>query len=332
MRSRLEDLEDTDRPMVVFLGDDIDEEDHDILFPALRERGVAVVRVHPADLVTHMAGPDITFEVAGQQLNPNLVVGWVLDELLIPGMAQLDVFARAGIPVINDALTLFRAQNKYLDSSMLSVGQALGYPVLVGRDPEPLSRWLAELAGPAVIKPLVGFGGTGLRKLDDAAEKQRFVEEQKDAEEPYYAVPWIENPGRDIRVYTINYHAVFACYRYAPPGNWITNIRAGGELAQCPLTPEIIELAERAARAAGTLIGGVDLAENQDSGELVVYEVNSCPTCEPPALAALADFLALAVSDLNGALATWRPEQVHDQLADDRELFHASKLDRVRGS
>lgn len=332
MRSRLEGLSDTGRPMVVFLGDDIDEEDHGILFPALRERGVAVVRVHPADLVTHLVGPDITFEVAGQSLKPSLVVGWVLGELLTPGMAQLDVFARAGIPVINDALTLFRAQNKYLNSSMLSAGDALGYPVLIGRDPEPLARWLAELAGPAVSKPLVGFGGSGLRKLADAAEKQRFLAERQDSREPYYVVPWIENPGRDIRVYTINHHAVFACYRYAPAGDWITNIRAGGQLAQCPLTPELIEAAQRASRAAGTLIGGVDLAENQDSGELVVYEVNSCPTCEPPVLLALADFLARAASDLGEALATWRPEKLHDHLGEDRELFHASKLNRVRRS
>lgn len=37
MRSRLDDPLDPDRPLIMFLGDDIDDEDHDILFPALRD-------------------------------------------------------------------------------------------------------------------------------------------------------------------------------------------------------------------------------------------------------------------------------------------------------
>lgn len=119
-------------------------------------------------------------------------------------------------------------------------------------------------------------------------------------------------------------------YRYAPPGKWITNILAGGHLAPCPLTPELCELAARASRAAGTLIGGIDIGENRATGELVVYEVNSCPTCEPPVIEAVADFLAAAAVDLEQARATWRPAFVHTDPPPDPELFHASKRDRIR--
>ena len=331
MLSRLDDDLHSDRPLVVFLGDDIDEEDHDVLFPAMRERGVAVVRVHPDDLVVEMTDTGIGFFVAGQRLEPDLVIGWVLDELLIPGMAHLDVFRRAGIPVINDAVTLFRAQNKYLDSSMLSLAGALGYPVLTGQDPEALERWVSDLDGPAVIKPLVGFGGRGLRKIDGEDELQAFLAELRRDGGSYYAVPWIDNPGRDIRVYTINHQPVFAMYRYAPPGKWITNIRAGGGLAMCPLTDEIAAVARRASQAAGTLIGGIDIGENTATGELVVYEVNSCPTCEPPALEALADFLALAARDLDHALVTWEPSKVYTDLDTDPDLFHKGKQGLLRG-
>lgn len=330
MLSRLDDPLDTDRPLVVFLGDDIDEEDHDILFPALRERGVSVVRVHPTELVVTMDDTGITFSVAGQQLKPDLVVGWVLDELLIPGMAHLDVFARAGIPVINDAVTLFRAQNKYLDSSLLSLSGDLGYPVLTGRSPEALETWVRELNGPAVIKSLVGFGGRGLRKIDGEMELQEFLSELRRDGGAYYAVPWVNNPGRDIRVYTINHQPVFAMYRYAPPGKWITNVRAGGGMAMCPLNDALAALARSASEAAGTLIGGVDIGENLDTGELVIYEVNSCPTCEPPVLDALADFLALAVRDLDHARATWLPAHVYQELDNDPELFHESKRGLLR--
>lgn len=332
MQSRLDDPMNPDRPLVVFLGDDIDEEDHDLLFPAIRECGVGVVRVHPHDLVTHMDGTEISFSVAGRPLAPDLVVGWVLDELLIEGMAQLDVLQRAGIPVINQTLTLFRAQNKYLDSSLLSAGGVLRYPVISGRDPGPLADWLEKLDGPVVIKPLVGFGGRGLRKLDGAGDFQAFVSELKAQGADYYAVPWIDNPGRDIRVYTVNHHAVFAIYRYAPAGEWITNVRAGGGLAMCPLTEEIAELAEQASKAAGTLICGVDVAENQATGELVIYEINSCPTCEPPVLAEVASFLTALVHDWESALSTWRPEMVYDQLDNDPALFHRSKQGKIRAA
>ena len=57
MLSRLDDPLAPDRPLIVILGDDTDEEDHDLLFPTLRARGVSVIRVHPHDIVTRM-GPD----------------------------------------------------------------------------------------------------------------------------------------------------------------------------------------------------------------------------------------------------------------------------------
>lgn len=329
MRSRLDDPLDPDRPLIMFLGDDIDDEDHDILFPAIRAHGVSVIRVHPFDLVTRLDRDTVTFHVRGREIRPDLVVGWVLDELLHPGMAHLDVVERAGIPVINDALTLLRAQNKYTNSAMLAAGGALRFPVIVGRDDKALLDWFEELDGPAVTKPTVGFGGRGLGKLESLADARSYLAELPENEQ-YYAVPWIDNPGRDIRVYLVNHHPVFAMYRYAPEGAWITNVRAGGHIAMCPLTDEIAELARTASQAAGTLIGGVDVAENQATGELVVYEANSCPTCEPPVLKELAGFLAAAARDLGSALADWRPSRVYQELDPDPELFHASKRGLLR--
>jgi [lysine-biosynthesis-protein LysW]--L-2-aminoadipate ligase/ribosomal protein S6--L-glutamate ligase len=318
-----------ERPLVVFLGDGTDDEDHDILFPALRDRGVAVIRVHPEELVVRLDRDRVTFAVRGREMAPDLVVGWVLDELLFPGMTQLDVFARAGVPVINDAITLFRAQNKLLDSSMLAAAGALRYPVISGRDTAELGTWLDGLDGAAVVKPLYGHGGRGIERIDAPAARAALISRIENDGRPYYAMPWIENPGRDIRVYTVNHRAVFAMYRYAPPGKWITNVLAGGLIAMCPLTEDIAHLAERASRGAGTLIGGVDIAENLRTGELVVYEVNSCPTCEPPVLEMIADFLAAAAEDLDAALETWRPSRVHTDFDGSPDLFHASKRGRL---
>ncbi|MDO5669047.1 MAG: hypothetical protein Q4G50_03495 [Corynebacterium sp.] len=301
------------QPLLVVLADDTDAEDHSVLFPLLRERGIAVRRVHPHELVIRLEGARARLTVGGEQLRPDLVLGWVLGDLLLPSMAQLDLLQRLGVRVINDALTLFRTQHTFLDSSQLLAAGVLRYPVITGWDRAALRDWAAEIDGPLVSKPLSGFGGRGLRKVTD-------VDQLPDGE--YYVVPYIENPGRDIRVYTVNHAPVFAMYRYAPEGKWITNVRAGGTIAPCPLTPEIADLAARASRAAGTLIGGIDIGENTATGELVVYEVNSCPTCEPPVLHAVADFLAATMRG-----DEWTPERDYATL---KPTFHASKQHLIR--
>lgn len=245
-------------------------------------------------------------------------------------MAQLDVFARAGIPVINDAITLFRVQSKYINSSLLSAGGVLRYPVISGEDPQALRHWVSKRGYPVVVKPVRGFGGQGVRRLlsdDDLAE---FLHHLAQDHQQYYVVPWVENPGRDIRVYTVAHHPVFAMYRYAPAGGWVTNVLAGGEKAMCPLGDRLADIAARASRAAGTLLGGVDVAENLETGDLVVYEVNSCPSSEPAALEAVADFLVAAVDQgLGQAVASWRPARIHDHFNPDRSLFHRAPRERL---
>ncbi|MFC0673009.1 hypothetical protein [Brachybacterium hainanense] len=202
----------------MILGDARDDEDHDVLFPEVRRRGVEIIRVHPFDLVTHLGPAGISFTVRGETLEPDLVVGWMLEELLL----------------------------------------------------------------------------------------------------------WIDNPGRDIRVYTVNHHPVFAMYRYAPDGAWVTNVASGGSIAMCPLSPGLADIAARASRAAGTLIGGIDVGENLTTGEYVVYEVNSCPTCEPPVLEVIADFLADAVLRADSSTEAWAPTTIDTDLDLSPELFHAS--------
>lgn len=330
MFSRFDQKPHPGQPLVMLLGDDIDEEDHDLLFPALRARGTSVIRVHPDELTVKVTNDEFAFLVGDLEIQPDLVVGWVLEDLLFSGMAHLEAFEAAGVPVINDALTLFRAQNKYVTSALLAAGGSLRYPVITGREPDLFENWIRDLSGPAVLKPLFGFGGEGVRRIQNGEEASEILSTLKQNNEPYYAMPWIDNPGRDIRVYTVNHQPVFAMYRYAPLGHWITNVRAGGEIAMCPLSDSIISLASQASRVAGTLIGGIDIGEDQATGELVVYEVNSCPSCEPPVLEAAAAFLAAAARDLSLALHTWRPEKIYDQLDEDPGLFHPSKHKLIR--
>lgn len=324
--SRLDDALTGDKPLIMFLGDDVDEEDHSVLFPELRHRGVSVIRVHPAELSVTIEPMMTSLMVDHVRIHPQLVVGWVLKELLWQGMALLDVIQRCGIAVINDAMTLFRAQNKLTMSSLLHYATVPHYPAWYGSEESAARAWLEAGHLPGVSKPVRGFGGEGLTLLTESSDIEGAMSTPVSAE-PSYLVPWVDNPGRDIRVYTVDHHAVFAMYRYAPDNGWVTNVRAGGSISHCPVTPELADVAEAASRAAGTVIGGVDIAETPAG--FVVHEVNSCPTCEPPVLRVLADFLAATVKGETGPDQPWRPPHVHTETMPPQQAFHPSKAHRA---
>jgi RimK family alpha-L-glutamate ligase len=309
----------SETPLILLLGNDYDQPDHDILFPEVRRLGAEIIRVHPDNLVTQFDSAGTQFLVGGRPIFPDLVLGWVYEDILLRGMSQLEAFERAGVPVINTAHTLFCGQNKYLNSAMLH-GAGVGHlPVISGRDEDALVRWADEHGYPLVLKPIVGFGGHGLQRFTDQSGMVGFIRSMRSADEHYYVQPFVPNTGRDIRVLCVNYQAVLAIHRYASQGQWITNTIAGGTPRPAQLTPEVIKIAEAASRAVGALVSGVDVVEDTSTGELRIFEVNTCPSSEPNfsimgrepvTLYELAAFLVAASHDLDNALVTWRPKQV----------------------
>ncbi|WP_114854365.1 RimK family alpha-L-glutamate ligase [Brachybacterium sp. YJGR34] len=324
------DVAHTRRPLLLVLADARDDEDFALLFPALREHGVDAVRCDPRDLVTRIEDGRLRFSIPGGDVEPALVLGWVLEELLVPGMVALELFVEAGISVVNDAATLFRAENKLLDSARLAAAGAAHHGVLSARDPADLLAWMERGHADVVVKPLSGYGGEGIAHIDGEKTRRRWLDSREETQEPYLVMPYVETGGRDIRVYTINHHPVFAMYRYAPEDSFVTNVLAGGSIAMCPLTAELSDLAARASRAAGTLIGGIDIGEEASTGDLIVFEVNSCPSLEPAVIDDVASFLAATVHDRADALRTWTPSHVHRERDDDPALFHESKRGLIR--
>ncbi|WP_433389320.1 ATP-grasp domain-containing protein [Micromonospora sp. KLBMP9576] len=311
----------TNRPLIILLGNDYDETDHAVLFPEVRRRGADIERVHPDELVTELTEDGARFFFKGEEISPDLVVGWVYEDILYRGMYQLEAFERMGVPVLNTARTLFCGQNKYLNSVMLHAAGVPHLRVLSGRDGETLLTWARSQSFPLVLKPIVGFGGNGLQKIE-SMEQLAKVAPSLAPDEHYYIVPFVDNPGRDIRVYCLNYEPVYAHYRYAPEGQWITNFSAGGSMAPCNLTPELMEIAARASRSVGARMSGVDVVEDQATGTLRIFEVNTCPSNEPPVLPDFAQFLVEAATDYTRTLDSWKPEHVLYEPKPTDKLFH----------
>lgn len=305
------------KPLVIVLANDEDAADHEICFREAGRRGVAVVRIHPDELTTCFDEDGTSFWHEGKRIYPDLVLGWVFDEILLPGMRQLEAFESAGILVVNTARTLFSGQHKYLSSALLHAAGVEHLPVISGLDPGAALRWAEKQKFPIVAKPITGSGGHGVIRLENMRALRDCLTQARSGADHFYLQPYIRHPGRDIRAVCVNYHVVAAFYRHPLPGEWITTVGGGGHrelLEQIPA--ELGRVVERASRAIGARISGVDLAEDLDTGRYRVFEVNTCPCSAmsyrqtgraPLALHAQADFLAALAFGGPDVLSTWVP-------------------------
>ncbi|HNB36409.1 MAG TPA: lysine biosynthesis protein LysX, partial [Anaerolineales bacterium] len=81
---------------------------------------------------------------------------------------------------------------------------------------------------------------------------------------------YIHKPGRDIRAFVVGEECIAAIYRSSE--NWITNTARGGVATNCPVTSEIADLCQRAARAVGGGLLALDLFEDEDG--FTINEIN----------------------------------------------------------
>lgn len=183
--------------------------------------------------------------------------------------------ADAGVYMINTPRALAVAESKFMSAHIMAEA---GLPV-----PETIvSQHTAEIMGfvhgfgDVVAKPLYGFQGQDVIRVssseDDAVERiGRLVGEYK----VVMAQPYIENPGRDIRAFVVGDEVVASIYRFAPRGEWKTNVHAGGKVAEHRLSEDGRALCVRVAKSTGLDYTGVDLIEGPDG--FVVLEINGAP-------------------------------------------------------
>jgi [lysine-biosynthesis-protein LysW]--L-2-aminoadipate ligase len=191
------------------------------------------------------------------------------------GLYTLRLLEMTGLPVVNRYATAATCADKLLTTAALT-GTGLPQPrARIAFTPEAAIRAIEELGYPAVLKPVVGSWGRLLARINDrdAAEA---VLEHKDTLGSYqhsifYIQEFVPKPGRDIRAFVVGDRTICAIYRASP--HWITNTARGGLASNCPVTPEIEDLCQRAALAVGGGVLAVDLLEHPDRG-LLVNEVN----------------------------------------------------------
>jgi RimK family alpha-L-glutamate ligase len=178
----------------------------------------------------------------------------------------------AARPVLNAPDAVLRAVHKYGAAATLA---AAGLPV-----PDAYMAFAHQtinedtpVDGRTVHKPAIGTNGGRMTvvEADEAvaptvARRRAFLQQFFDAGE---ARPF------DVRVYVVGDRVVGAMKRYAPAGEWRTNVALGGEVEDfTDALPEAAAgLARRATEVLGLDYAGVDLL--QRDGEWYVLEVNA---------------------------------------------------------
>jgi RimK family alpha-L-glutamate ligase len=190
---------------------------------------------------------------------------------------RMDVLARleaAGKTVVNPPRAVEAAVDKYLASAKLAAAGLAVPRTVVCQTADDAMAAFGALGGDVVLKPLFGAEGRGIARLNDEALAQRAFRMLAPMGAVLYVQEFIPHDGYDLRVLVLG-EKVFGMRRRNAL-DWRTNVSRGATSEPLEVTPELADLARRAADAIGAPVAGVDLLPARD-GRLLALEVNAVP-------------------------------------------------------
>jgi [lysine-biosynthesis-protein LysW]---L-2-aminoadipate ligase len=183
------------------------------------------------------------------------------------------IFEAHGIAVVNPSVVAERCGDKYVTSQILAKNGIPTPRVLMAFDEESALQAIEAMGYPCVLKPVIGSWGRLLAKIENREMAEALIEHKASLgvhHQVFYIQEYINKPGRDIRAFVVGDEVICAIYRSSE--NWITNTARGGVATNCPVTDEIAEICQRAARAVGGGVLALDLFETENG--LTVNEIN----------------------------------------------------------
>jgi len=191
------------------------------------------------------------------------------------GLYATQILNSWGIPTVNSCQVAATCGDKLATSAALNRAGVPQPRVWTAFTVEAALKLMDEIGYPLILKPVVGSWGRLLARVNDRDAAEAILE-HKETLGSYlhtiiYIQEYIKKPGRDIRSFVIGDETVCAIYRSSE--HWITNTARGGKAGVCPVTPELHEISQAAARAVGGGVLAIDVLEDPDRGYLV-NEVN----------------------------------------------------------
>jgi ribosomal protein S6--L-glutamate ligase len=193
------------------------------------------------------------------------------------GSAIVRQFEMQNVPTTTSSIAIVRSRDK-LRSMQLMAKAGVGIPKTVfARETADFEGVLEQVGGaPVIIKVARGTHGNGVvlgetRKAALAVMQAFYVEGVNFLVQEYVA----ESAGVDIRAFVVNGKVVASMIRQSLDDDFRSNLHQGGEGISVKLTDEERRTAQKAAKAMGLSICGVDMMRS-GRGPLVL-ETNASP-------------------------------------------------------
>lgn len=190
------------------------------------------------------------------------------------GLAVSRYLSALGIPVVNAPHVIETCGDKWATSCALEAQQVPQPHTALATESEEALKLMEQMGYPVVMKPVVGSWGRLLSKINDRDAAETVLEHKEVLggyqHQLFYVQELVNKPGRDIRAFVAGDRCIAAIYRTSE--HWITNTARGGKASNCPVTPQLAQIAVSAARAVGGGVVAIDLFESERG--LLVNEVN----------------------------------------------------------
>ena len=195
-------------------------------------------------------------------------------EQLTRRISMIEHMEFSGIRVVNPTYSFRRARDKYSTQYALA---GAGLPIATTYTTESMERAYrrSREMGVSVYKPILSSMGKGSLRFDDPEIAYNAWKMLSRVGMPLIVQEYLENPGRDLRVFVVGSEVVATAYKYGGPGEWKTNVAQGGKMVEEPVPEEVLDLGVRAAKALGLDYSGVDIMETPRGP--VVLEANGSP-------------------------------------------------------
>ena len=196
------------------------------------------------------------------------------------GAAVVRQFEMMGVFCVNPSQAIVRSRDK-LRAHQILAGAGVDMPSTgFARSVDEVDELIKSVGGyPVILKLLEGTHGTGVILVENYKQAKSTLDAFYSLKTNILIQEFIsEAKGADIRVFVVGGKAVAAMERHAAGGDFRSNLHKGGSAQSIKLTKQLKMTAQKAAKAIGLDVVGVDMIESK-RGPLVL-EVNSSPGLE----------------------------------------------------
>lgn len=253
-------------------------------YSTLRLKEEALARGHEVKVINYAkcylsiekSSPVIRYK--GKDLKDfDVIIPRIAASLTKYGTSVVRQFETQGAFTTGSSIAIVRSRDK-LRSTQILARAGVGIPKTVfARETADLNDVIEQAGGtPLIIKVARGTHGNGVvlaetKKAAQAVMQAFYVEGVSFLVQEFVK----ESAGTDIRAIVVGGKVVASMQRQSLDDDFRSNIHQGGEGTPVKLTPEERRTAQKAAKAMGLSVCGVDMMRSE-RGPLVL-EVNSSP-------------------------------------------------------